>query len=205
MAKRKRILITAVVAQPTRNCETATHREFFTFPMRAEHTEEMLRAVRFRFARKHNVDQEAVTIEQSLEKLHYHTPGITKLGTAEEYNARRAVQYAEWLAERDGLAVPAERNIKARCDWTGIYSKARTRNSRRWDGSLSEQPAYLKRVRAVEWGTEWKEEVYNTRKDGKRGAWSHNLMHFDVLLRVEIPNWDFEHPEPVEELLEQAA
>lgn len=206
MAKRKRVLITAIVAAPNTYCETFTHRQFFT--CKPEHAEQTIRAVRSRFAAKHKVEQDAVTIEQSQERLHYHTPKSRGDATADAYNERRAIDYAAWLANRDGLAVPAERNIKKRCDWSGIYSEVKTRTGRHWDGNrftMKAQATYIKRIRAVEWGTESKEEVYNTRKDGRRGAWLHNITHFEVMLRVEIPHWDFEHPEPVEELLEQAA
>lgn len=120
------------------------------------------------------------------------------------FNERRAIAYAQWLAARDGLTIPTDRGIKAKCHWDGIYSAIRKRKSRRWDGSVSEQAAYLKRIRAVEWGTERKEEVYNTLKTGKRGAWLYNITHFDVQLRVEIPHWDWEPAEPQEELLEVA-
>lgn len=110
-----------------------------------------------------------------------------------DYNAAQAVKYALWLAARDGVVIPA--GLTRRVVWSGIYSATKTRNVHHWNGTQT-QAAYLKRVRAVEWGRE--HEVYNTRKDGKRGAWLYN--EFRAELTIEIPNWDWEPKEPVEEI-----
>lgn len=61
---------------------------------------------------------------------------------------------------------------------------------------------HCRRVQAVEWGHD--EEVYNTRKDGRQGAYIYTK--FVAELRIEIPNWDFDPRQPVEEIdLEMAA
>lgn len=104
---------------------------------------------------------------------------------------RRAKQYALWLAQRDGLAIPCG---ECRVEWAGIYSTTQTRKVRSWNG-VRTQAAYLPRIRAVEWGR--MQPCYNTRKDGRRGAWTHD--EFVAYLRIEIPHWDFEPTEPVEE------
>jgi hypothetical protein len=120
---------------------------------------------------------------------------------AEKYNERRAIAYAEWLAQRDGLTIPNEYKIKTRADWSGFYSATKTRKqTRSWSGT-TEHAIYCKRIRAVEWGIESQVEHYNHRKDGRRGAWAYNEVKFEVLLRIEIPNWDFEPDEPVEEII----
>lgn len=113
-------------------------------------------------------------------------------GTTEKYNADRAEFYARWLAARDGVKLPV--GLKVRAVWSGFYSAYRKARRRSWAG-VREVPVYCKRVCAVEWGRE--EARYATRKDGRRGAWTHNAWVSEV--RIEIPHWDFEHP-PVEGL-----
>ncbi len=115
----------------------------------------------------------------------------TASGTADEYNEKLASRYVQYLAARDGLKIPS---LKSRVVWSGFYSAWRTRNVRSYSGA-SNQPVYCRRVQAIEWGHE--EERYNERKDGRRGAWTHN--EFVPEFRIDIPHWDFEHPEPVEE------
>lgn len=90
-----------------------------------------------------------------------------------DYNEGRALQYAKWLAARDGVELP---KLKTKCVWSGVYRGAR----------------WQRRIRAVEWGRD--EDVYNTRKDGRRGAWLYT--RFVPELTIEIPNWDFD-PEPI--------
>jgi hypothetical protein len=88
-----------------------------------------------------------------------------------------AINYARWLAARDGIALPTS---KPRVDWSWVYIQATGKNERR--------------IRGVSWGHE--KDVYNTRKDGRRGAWSHRIFVADVT--VAIPNWDW-RPEVFDE------
>ena len=169
MKRAKRIVITAIKQID----ETRTHREFFSVPL--QHSEDATRAIRFRFARKHSIEQDQVTVEQAAERVRYRTPSCMRrtLGTNDAYNEERAIAYAKWLAVRDGITIPKGYDSKTRIDWSGVY----------------EGRTYRKRIRAVEWGNRWTEEIYNTRKDGRRGAYSHTVEHFDAKLRVEIPHW----------------
>ena len=114
---------------------------------------------------------------------------------ADAYNEKLARRYVEWLAERDGIKIP--NCPKSRVVWSGFYSASKKRKHKRWSGEIVEQEAYCKRIQAIEWGRD--EERYNTRKDGRRGAWSHNEFMPD--LRIEIPHWDFE-PIVTEETIE---
>lgn len=118
---------------------------------------------------------------------------------ATQYNAAQALKYARWLAARDGVTIPA--GLKSKVVWSGVTSATKTRNVHHWNGTRT-QAAYLKRVQAVAWGRD--HEVYNTRKDGRRGAWLYN--EFRAELTIEIPNWDWEPTEPVEQFeLEELA
>jgi hypothetical protein len=83
-----------------------------------------------------------------------------------------AIAYARWLAARDGIALPTSR---PRVEWSGVN----TLRGSKW--------IFERRIRAVSWGRE--ESVFNKRKDGRRGAWSHNAFVADVT--VPIPNWDW--------------
>lgn len=96
----------------------------------------------------------------------------------ESYVKRCAIAYAEWLAARDGLQVPMGNSVKPRVDY-GLCVNVKGK--------------YASRPRAVEWGTE----------DGRRGAWSYTERRFEVLLRVEIPHWDWSPAEPVEETIRE--
>jgi hypothetical protein len=116
--------------------------------------------------------------------------------SADEYNERRAKEYARWLMKRDGIEMPTYGAGKCRVVWSGFYSATKTRNVHHWDGNQIHQ-AYIRRIEAVEWGRE--EEQYNERKNGRRGAWTHNKWICE--LRINIPNWDFEPAEPVEEII----
>jgi hypothetical protein len=82
-----------------------------------------------------------------------------------------AIAYARWLAARDGIALPTSR---PRVEWSSVFNPETNKNERR--------------IRAVSWGRE--ESVFNTRKDGRRGAWSHNAFVADVT--VVIPNWSWQ-------------
>lgn len=109
------------------------------------------------------------------------------------YNEQRAKLYAEWLAARDGIEIPLD--LKCVVDWSGINSAYRKHKTKRWDGSPSETPAFQRRIQSVSWGR--KQERFNTRKDGQRGAWTHN--EFVAEITIQIPNWDFEHPPLIED------
>lgn len=176
MKRAKRIVITAIKQID----ETRMHREFFSVPL--QHSEDATRAIRFRFARKHSIEQDQVTVEQAPERVRYRTPSCMRRtpGTNDAYNEERAIAYAKWLAARDGVTVPKDYASKPRIVWSGVY----------------EGQTYRKRIQAVEWGNRWEERIYNTRKDGRRGAYSHTIKHFDVALRIEIPHWDWLPVEP---------
>lgn len=128
---------------------------------------------------------------------HKITPAYRDMRDAEQKRAtdeRRAIQYARWLAARDGKAIPAL--PVCRVQWDGIYSATETRTI---VSGYPKRPqaiaAYLKRIRAVEWG--WDEKVYNTRKDGTRGAYL--CTEFRAEFTIEIPHWDWEPAAPIEE------
>lgn len=108
----------------------------------------------------------------------------------------QAITYALWLATRDGIELPTHRE-KPRVSWAGVYSKTRTRRlpATAWCPDPKPQAIYERRICAVEWGHE--EERFNTRKDGKRGAWTHN--EFVPVLRIEIPHWDWQPDAPIEQ------
>lgn len=110
---------------------------------------------------------------------------------------RKAQEYARWLAQRDGITLPSG---LIRVEWGHHTSTWRRKNQHFWNGTR-EVAATERRIRAVEWGREV--AVYNERKDRRRGAWLYN--RFDVDVRIEIPNWDFDPPPPVEEIIEDAA
>lgn len=127
---------------------------------------------------------------------HKVTPAHVKpAGLNDSTDERHAESYARWLAQRDGIDIA--HGLTCRVEWSGIYSATKTRNVRHWNGTKA-QAAYLKRVRAVAWGR--KHERYNERKDGKRGAWTHN--EFVAEVTIELPNWDWEPAEPVLEINE---
>lgn len=115
------------------------------------------------------------------------TGGIDK----NRYNELAAMRYARWLLVREGKEVPV---LECRVEWGGVYSLHKTRQHKCWNGETAKREIYCRRVRAVIWGRK-KTPVYNTRKDGRRGAWSHDT--FEIEMRVVIPHWDFEHP-PIE-------
>lgn len=116
--------------------------------------------------------------------------------TADEYNEGKAKAYVRWLANRDGITIPA---LKQRVIWSGFYSATKTRNVKHYNG-VRTQPAFMKRIEAVEWGH--KEPVYNTRKDGRRGAYLYS--NWICELRIDIPHWDWEPAEPAFEQLDWA-
>lgn len=92
---------------------------------------------------------------------------------AADYNERRAIEYARWLAERDSVEIPANASPFAVWDYTD---------------QTTGTPAKRKRVRAVEWRN----------VTIHRGRESHG----EALLKIEIPNWDFVPAEPIEEIID---
>jgi len=98
---------------------------------------------------------------------------------------RTAIAYAKWIAARDGIVLPPPTwGLKPRAIWSGVYSKARTNRGR---------PIWERRIKSVEWGRE--ENVYNTRTDGRQGAWSHKAWKSE--LTIELPHWDWQ-PEVID-------
>jgi hypothetical protein len=172
-------------------------REFRAVPA-GEPTEQLALLLTVRLAQRHRISPDAVIVDTKPEpKVSYRwRPGRGEL-TKIERDAEIAEKYARWLAARDGVSIP---HGKIRVDWRHVYGEHRTRPVKKWDGTIRPQQIAERRACAVEWGHE--EEVYNTRKDGKRGAWLYNQFVAD--LRIEIPNWDFDPAEPTEELLPSA-
>lgn len=97
--------------------------------------------------------------------------------TADEYNERRALEYARWLAARDGVTI--SEGLAERAEWSGI-----TDASGKW----------RKRICAVEFGTKFTERHGTGRKAYTSQGWR-------MAARIEIPNWDFDPAEPVEEII----
>ena len=113
-------------------------------------------------------------------------------GTACDRDEAKAKAYALWLVARDGVELPDYGEV--RVEWNGILSAYRTkRNVDRWTGETTEAAVWCKRISAVLYGH--KKDVYNTRKNGSRGAWLYSEFVTDF--RVELPNWEFE-PRPAE-------
>lgn len=112
---------------------------------------------------------------------------VPRIVVTDETEEKKAQQYARWLAARDGIKIPTCGTI--RLDWSGVYSK--TRKTGRGHA------IYERRIRAVQWGH--KEPVYNTRKDGRRGAWAYDKWVVDF--EIGLPNWDWQPDEPVEEIV----
>jgi hypothetical protein len=103
--------------------------------------------------------------------------------------SQAAIAYAMWLAKRDGITIPTDCE-KPRAVWSGVN---KLRGSK-W--------IFERRIRAVSWGHE--KDVYNTRKNGKRGAFLYRA--FEAELTIELPHWDWQ-PEVFDEsvILEDAA
>ena len=101
--------------------------------------------------------------------------------TADEMNERHAIEYARWLARRDGIEIPP--GTVARADWSGVTDAA---------------GKWRRRVEAVEFGRvreEWK--IVGTGRS-RRGE---TTKHWACASRIEIPSWDWQPAEPVEEIL----
>lgn len=88
-----------------------------------------------------------------------------------------AIDYARWLATRDSIALPDNR---PRVEWSSVYVDKLAKCERR--------------IRAVAWGHE--ENVYNYRKNGRRGA--RIGLHFIAEVTVPLPHWDWQ-PEVIDE------
>lgn len=122
----------------------------------------------------------------------------------------KALAYALWLAQRDGVAVPTDCGLKVRAEWSGVYNPHRTRvpagksnpfppsyrQHALWNADHA-RSVYERRIQAVVWGRE--RELYATRKDGRQGEFIGEV--FDVEFRIELPNWDFCPVPPVEEII----
>ncbi|WP_027578462.1 hypothetical protein [Bradyrhizobium sp. Ai1a-2] len=100
--------------------------------------------------------------------------------SADDLNARHAVAYAHWLARRDAIEIPA--GLEYVVDWSSVTGP---------NGKLQ------KRVRAVEFGKR------RTTSSGY-GRTACTTHHWDVVSRIEIPNWDWQPAEPVEEIIPEA-
>jgi hypothetical protein len=94
---------------------------------------------------------------------------------------QQAINYARWLAQRGGIALPTAWGVEPKVYWDGVYGAHNA------IGKPYKKARYERRARAVAWGRY--EDRYNTRKDGKRGAWTHKEFVEEV--RIDIPNWDF--------------
>ena len=101
-----------------------------------------------------------------------------------------AVNYARWLAARDGIAVP---NRELRVEWSGVYNEFKKRKQPYRNGLSA---TYERRIQAVTWG--YKKPIYSERKAGRQGAW---IDEWVIELRIELPHWDFVPAPPTEELL----
>ena len=101
--------------------------------------------------------------------------------SADRMNERHAIEYARWLAGRDGISIPQD--AAPRVDWSEV--RELTGKSR-------------KRARAVEFGRDVTERTGH----GRNAYTSHR---WDVAVRIEIPNWDFVPAEPVEEIIQDLA
>lgn len=99
----------------------------------------------------------------------------------QERNRRQAIAYAQWLARRDGLAIPAQGTPELIT--SGVYVGRR----------------YEKRVKAVEWRTEERVPQYAPGKRGRR--WTHDEVVRNTHLRIDFPNWNWVPADPVEETL----
>lgn len=95
--------------------------------------------------------------------------------TVLDYNTQQARKYIAWIAKRDGISLP--------------HGEPRAINASVMIGNK-----YCPRIRGIAWG--YDEEIYNTRKDGRRGAFLYK--QWVETSRIEIPNWDFVHP-PIEQ------
>lgn len=100
--------------------------------------------------------------------------------TAKEYTAAKAVQYAAWLAERDGVAIPED--ARGFPVWGAVI--------------VPHKKTPEPRVKAVEWRAfEAKQSFYSARRTYKPDTGK-------LLVTIAIPHWDFVPDEPVEILLD---
>ncbi|MCW2195056.1 hypothetical protein AB7M45_007829 [Bradyrhizobium elkanii] len=100
--------------------------------------------------------------------------------SANDLNERHTLEYARWLAQRDGITIPpGSEYIVQRADVNVPGSKPQSR------------------IRAVEFG-----KRRTTQSGYGRSACTRH--HWDVAARIEIPNWDWQPAEPVEEIIPEA-
>ncbi|PDT77196.1 hypothetical protein [Bradyrhizobium sp. C9] len=100
--------------------------------------------------------------------------------SADDLNERHAIEYARWLARRDNADIPSG-----------------TSPLIIWDGVTDAAGKWRKRARAVEFGTR---RTTHTGY-GRNACTTH---HWDVAARIEIPHWDWQPAEPVEEITPEA-
>lgn len=190
-SSRKRVVVT-VSAQHPRHATPFLVQRFHS--VEPQHADRVAQAARSRMAQNLQLDLDAIDVTTSKPKRSYH-PQFPKSGlNAKEYNEGRAIEYAKWLARRDGVTLPAGQ-CKARCEWSGFNSAYRMRNQSFYDGTR-EVTQFCNRIRYVLWG--WEEDQFSTRKDGRRGAYIGKKFNEEA--RIEIPHWDFEALPPIEEI-----
>lgn len=98
------------------------------------------------------------------------------------YNMQLAIKYIEWM-QATGRA--PQRPNGCGTVTRAIWEHVDIGGAKWYEGH---------RVRAIKWGH--MQDVYTTRKDGRRGAFLY--QEFVEEFRVEIPHWNFVHP-PIEE------
>ena len=112
-----------------------------------------------------------------------------------------ALTYARWLAAKRGIEVPQAglrgprsygysmpTGVTYACvQWADVYEGRTRKRTRKWSGEVVYVQIATRRIRAVQWGYE--RGVYNTRKNGKQGAWLYN--EFVPELEIELPHWDW--------------
>lgn len=194
MRRVKKVVVAVSALQPTRDCPSYTVRRFYSVP--AAQAEATMERGKQTLVNLLGVELSAVTATTSKPKLSYRWHYKPLVGdAAKELNEWHAVEYVNWIAKRDGLTIPlcpVQKII-----WSGIYSAHETHTHRRYDGTLVKSPRYLHRIQAVAWGHN--EEIYNTRKNGQRGAYLYTS--FVEEFRIEIPHWDFEPAPAIEETI----
>jgi len=119
-------------------------------------------------------------------KLKYKTRIIHhSIETTDKYNERRAIEYAKWLAQRDGITIPDESVVQA--EWTWFVSSYYKTRRRFWNGTREVKKS-TKRIKAVQWGHN--EIRHYNRTDRHSSIYT----QFVADLTIPIPHWDFEHP-----------
>jgi hypothetical protein len=127
------------------------------------------------------------------ERYRRRKPHIPAWRPPHNWAEQQAIEYARWLAARDGIVLPTGKEVKIWIDWQTVESKTKKTSRRRWDGSVIEQPALERRAASVAWGHD------EPRKMPGRYGWRYNEFVCDV--RIDIPHWDFDPDPPVEETI----